>query len=117
VKARRVDDDVQVRDAEATELTFSAAAWEQFIEGVKDGEFDRETAVTADLRQAGAFVIAEPTTTPWNSLNARLDGPAGLHLTVFQELGPASDEAPVSGTAPESGTAPGSGTAPERGGS
>ena len=49
-------------------------------------------AVTADLQQAGAFVIAEPTTTPWNSLNARLDGPAGLHLTVFQELGPATDD-------------------------
>jgi hypothetical protein len=34
--------------------------------------------------------MAEPTITPWNSLNARLDGPAGLHLTVFQELGPES---------------------------
>jgi lactoylglutathione lyase len=31
-------------------------------------------------------VIAEPTRTPWNSLNARLDAPAGLQLTLFQEL-------------------------------
>ncbi|NUO58312.1 MAG: VOC family protein [Hamadaea sp.] len=43
--------------------------------------------VTAELRAAGAEVIAEPTVTPWNSLNARLDGPADLQLTIFQELG------------------------------
>ncbi|HSM38136.1 MAG TPA: VOC family protein [Candidatus Limnocylindrales bacterium] len=35
----------------------------------------------------GATLVAEPTRTPWNSLNARLDGPAGLQLTLFQELG------------------------------
>ncbi|NUR73353.1 MAG: VOC family protein [Hamadaea sp.] len=45
------------------------------------------STVTAELREAGAEVIAEPTVTPWNSLNARLDGPAGLQLTIFQELG------------------------------
>jgi lactoylglutathione lyase len=42
---------------------------------------------TARLRQAGATVIAEPVRTPWNSLNARLEGSAGLQLTVFEELG------------------------------
>jgi hypothetical protein len=31
-------------------------------------------------------VIAPPTRTPWNSLNARLEGPAGLQLTLFTEL-------------------------------
>ncbi|HET6381032.1 MAG TPA: VOC family protein [candidate division Zixibacteria bacterium] len=36
--------------------------------------------------QAGAELIAEPTRTPWNSLNSRLEGPAGLQLTLFQEL-------------------------------
>jgi predicted enzyme related to lactoylglutathione lyase len=50
-------------------------------------EVEDSAAVTAELEQAGASVVAEPTTTPWNSLNARLDGPAGLHLTIFQELG------------------------------
>jgi lactoylglutathione lyase len=44
-------------------------------------------AVTAELRDAGAEVIAEPTVTPWNSLNARLGGAADLQLTIFQELG------------------------------
>jgi lactoylglutathione lyase len=42
---------------------------------------------TAWLAAAGAAVIAEPTVTPWNSLNSRLEGPAGLQLTLFEELG------------------------------
>lgn len=29
--------------------------------------------------------------TPWNSLNARLDAPAGLQLTLFTELGDRPD--------------------------
>src|SRR5918911_3764647 len=41
--------------------------------------------MTASLAAAGATVIAEPTITPWNSLNARLEGPADLQLTIFQE--------------------------------
>lgn len=45
------------------------------------------TATTAALAEAGATVIAPPTLTPWNSLNARLEGPAGLQLTLFEELG------------------------------
>jgi predicted enzyme related to lactoylglutathione lyase len=43
-------------------------------------------ATTERLVQAGAALVAPPTETPWRSLNARLDGPAGLHITVFQEL-------------------------------
>jgi predicted enzyme related to lactoylglutathione lyase len=39
---------------------------------------------TRRLEAAGARVIAEPVRTPWNSLNARLDGPDGLELTVFE---------------------------------
>ncbi|NUP46376.1 MAG: VOC family protein [Catenulispora sp.] len=41
---------------------------------------------TAKLAAAGAEVVAEPTRTPWNSLNSRLDAPGGLHITVFAEL-------------------------------
>ncbi len=47
----------------------------------------REAA--ARLSAAGAEVVAAPTETPWRSLNARLEGPAGLQLTLFEELGPA----------------------------
>ncbi|MCG8921826.1 MULTISPECIES: VOC family protein [Lentzea] len=43
--------------------------------------------VTRTLEAAGAEVVAEPTRTPWNSLNARLRAPAGLQLTLFEELG------------------------------
>jgi lactoylglutathione lyase len=42
---------------------------------------------TQRLRAAGAEVIAEPTETPWGSLNARLSAPAGLQLTLFSMLG------------------------------
>ena len=43
-------------------------------------------SAAARLAAAGATVIAEPTPTPWRSLNARLDGPADLQLTLFSEL-------------------------------
>jgi catechol 2,3-dioxygenase-like lactoylglutathione lyase family enzyme len=56
-------------------------------------EVDDAAAVTARLAHAGARVLAEPKRTPWNSLNARLDGPAGLQLTLFQELGDEEDKA------------------------
>ncbi|GAB7047395.1 VOC family protein [Catenuloplanes indicus] len=44
------------------------------------------TTTTTTLTDAGAELIAPPTITPWNSLNARLSGPAGLQLTLFEEL-------------------------------
>ena len=41
---------------------------------------------TDELVDAGASLVAAPTETPWRSLNSRLDAPAGLHITLFQEL-------------------------------
>ena len=38
------------------------------------------------LAERGASVIAEPTRTPWNSLNSRLDAPGGVQLTLFEDL-------------------------------
>jgi uncharacterized glyoxalase superfamily protein PhnB len=46
---------------------------------------DTEQA-THDLVEAGAELVAAPTRTPWDSLNSRLEGPAGLQLTLFEEL-------------------------------
>lgn len=43
--------------------------------------------VTAALVDAGAELIAAPVETPWRSLNSRLGAPAGLQLTIFEELG------------------------------
>lgn len=43
-------------------------------------------AVTDEVVEAGAELLAEPTETPWRSLNSRLEAPAGLQITLFQEL-------------------------------
>jgi lactoylglutathione lyase len=51
-------------------------------------EVDDAPGMTRRLEDAGARVIAEPVRTPWDSLNARLEAPAGLQLTLFTELGP-----------------------------
>ena len=42
--------------------------------------------VTSGLVAGGAELIAEPTVTPWRSLNSRLSAPANLQITVFEEL-------------------------------
>jgi catechol 2,3-dioxygenase-like lactoylglutathione lyase family enzyme len=52
-------------------------------------EVGDSAAVAERLAAAGATVVAAPTRTPWNSLNARLDAPGGLQLTLFTELGDA----------------------------
>ena len=41
---------------------------------------------TQRLVEAGAELVAPPTETPWRSLNSRLDAPAGLQITLFEEL-------------------------------
>jgi lactoylglutathione lyase len=49
-------------------------------------EVDDTARVTDSLADAGADVVAPPTHTPWNSLNARLSAPADLQVTIFAEL-------------------------------
>jgi lactoylglutathione lyase len=49
-------------------------------------EVEDTARVTASLADAGADVIAPPTRTPWNSLNARLSAPADLQVTIFAEM-------------------------------
>jgi predicted enzyme related to lactoylglutathione lyase len=51
---------------------------------------DAEGATRA-LVDAGAELVAPPTRTPWDSLNARLEAPGGLQVTVFQELAEAPE--------------------------
>ncbi len=41
---------------------------------------------TDRLVAAGAELVAPPTETPWRSLNSRLAAPAGLQITLFEEL-------------------------------
>ena len=42
--------------------------------------------VTRRLVEHGAELVASPRETPWRSLNARLDAPGDLQITVFEEL-------------------------------
>jgi lactoylglutathione lyase len=49
-------------------------------------EVEDAAGATAAAEAAGARVLAPPTRTPWNSLNARLEAPGGLQLTLFEEL-------------------------------
>ncbi|NLF03882.1 MAG: VOC family protein [Actinomycetales bacterium] len=46
---------------------------------------DTERAVTA-VRERGARLIAPATRTPFQTINARVQGPAGWQVTFFQEL-------------------------------
>lgn len=46
---------------------------------------------TRRLVDAGAELIAAPTVTPWQSLNSRLEAPADLQLTLFEELAQPSE--------------------------
>ena len=89
---------VTILEAGRATLELADPAQADFIDEVEVGrrvaghirvalEVDDSTATTAVLEAAGATVIAPPTRTPWNSLNARLEAPASLQLTLFTELG------------------------------
>ena len=92
------DGRVTILDAGRATLEIADPAQAEFIDRVEVGrrvagpirvafEVDDAAATTRTLAAAGASVLAEPTRTPWDSLNSRLDAPAGLQLTLFQELG------------------------------
>lgn len=48
---------------------------------VSDARMDTDRLVAS-----GAELVAAPTETPWRSLNSRLEAPAGLQITLFEEL-------------------------------
>jgi len=87
---------VTILDAGRATLELTDPAHAAFIDDVEVGRrvashirvaFKVEDAerATRALADAGAEVIAEPTRTPWNSLNSRLEAPAGLQLTLFED--------------------------------
>ncbi|MRG61782.1 VOC family protein [Agromyces sp. CFH 90414] len=55
------------------------------------------TGATRRLEAAGATVVAEPVETPWRSLNARLEAPADLTITLFEELADSHERAGIAG--------------------
>jgi predicted enzyme related to lactoylglutathione lyase len=91
--------EVAILDAGRATLELANPAQKRMIDEVEVGrqvapkyrvafEVDDATATTYRLVAGGATEVAPPTVTPWRSLNARFDAPAGLHITVFQELDP-----------------------------
>lgn len=89
---------VTILDAGRATLEIVNPAQKRYIDEVEVGrpvaprlrvafEVADAAGTTAALVEAGAELIADPTLTPWRSLNARLAAPAGLQITVFQEPG------------------------------
>jgi predicted enzyme related to lactoylglutathione lyase len=91
------DGRVTILEAGRATLELVDPAHAEFIDEVEVGrrvaghirvalEVGDSRTVTATLAGAGATVLAEPVRTPWSSLNARLEAPGGLQLTLFSEL-------------------------------
>ena len=95
---------VTILDAGRATLEIANPAQKRMIDDVEVGrqvaprmrvafEVDDTEETTRRLAEDGAELVAPPTETPWRSLNARLDAPGGLHITVFQELDPPQERA------------------------
>ena len=80
-------------------LELVSPAQRRYIDEVEVGrEVSREIRVafevtdvegaTDRLVRGAARLIAPPTETPWRSRNSRLEAPAGLQVTLFEELDP-----------------------------
>jgi len=91
--------EVTILDAGRATLEIANPAQKRMIDDVEVGrqvsgrlriafQVDDAEARTDELVEGGAELVAGPTVTPWNSLNSRLNAPAGLHITLFQELAP-----------------------------
>jgi L-ascorbate metabolism protein UlaG (beta-lactamase superfamily)/catechol 2,3-dioxygenase-like lactoylglutathione lyase family enzyme len=87
---------VLILDAGRATLELSNPAQVEMIDAVEVGrrvaprlrvafEVDDAAAATDTLVAAGAELVAPPTRTPWESLNARLEAPADLQITLFEE--------------------------------
>ncbi len=91
------DERVTILDVGRATLELSTPAQVDMIDRVEVGrsvsprirvafEVPDVDGATTRLVEAGAELVAPPTRTPWASLNSRLAAPAGLQLTLFQEL-------------------------------
>jgi predicted enzyme related to lactoylglutathione lyase len=93
------DGQVVILEAGRATLEIADQAQAAFIDRVEVGhrvaghlrvafEVADSTATARLLAEAGAEVLAEATRTPWNTINARLNGPAELQLTLFSDAPP-----------------------------
>jgi lactoylglutathione lyase len=85
---------VVILDAGRATLEINDSPYAEYVDEVEVGhrvaggirvafEVPDTRATTAELVDAGAELIAEPTITPWDTLNSRLHGPEQLLLTFF----------------------------------
>lgn len=106
---------VTILDAGTATLELANPAQRRYIDEVEVGrevaprlrvafEVADARAATAGLVAAGAVELAPPTVTPWRSLNSRLDAPADLQITLFEEL-PADPPPAARPAAPPPGAA------------
>ena len=90
------DGRVTILEAGRATLEIADPAQAAFIDRVEVGrrvaghiriafEVADSEAVSRTLEAGGAEIVAPATPTPWKTMNARLDGPAGLHLTLFSD--------------------------------
>ncbi len=91
------DDRVVILEAGRATLEIASPTHKRAIDEVEtDGltgsrirlalEVDDARASTDAAVSAGAGLLASARETPWRSLNSRLSAPAGLEVTLFQEL-------------------------------
>ena len=93
------DDDARVVALQAGRATLEIVnpAQRQLIDRLEVGrdvsrsirvafEVTDASLATDELVAGGAELVASPTETPWRSLNSRLEAPAGLQITLFEEL-------------------------------
>jgi predicted enzyme related to lactoylglutathione lyase len=95
------DGRVVILEAGRATLEIADPAQADFIDRVEVGrrvaghirvafEVADSRAMTAKLAAGGARVLAQPTRTPWQTDNARLEAPAGLQVTLFSDA-PSAD--------------------------
>ena len=89
--------EVTILDAGRATLEIANSAQADMIDDVEVGrrvaphfrvalEVDDCAAASERATDGGAVPVAPPTRTPWDSLNARLNVPGELHVTLFEEL-------------------------------
>jgi len=90
------EDRVAILEAGRATFEIASPAHKEAIDRVEAGgtpspririafEVDDAQTSTREAEAAGATVVAEPVLTPWRSLNSRLEAPAGLTVTLFEE--------------------------------
>ncbi len=106
---------VVILDAGRATLELANPAHGRFIAAVETGgaagppirlalQVGDVAAAVAASTGAGVPVVAAPVDTPWHSRNARLDGPASLPVTLFQELSPGTGTPGSAGATASAGT-------------